>query len=60
MSANVIAENLLSQVDEEGHIQMMLEEITDHRCDGTEIKSTEGYYTSKGGHQTKKRTTSGW
>ena len=60
MSANVIAENLLSQVDEEGHLQMMLEEITDHRCDGTEIKSTEGYYTSKGGHQTKKRTTRGW
>ena len=34
--------------------------MTDHRCDGTEIKSTEGYYTSKGGHQTKKRTTRGW
>ena len=39
---------------------MMLEEITDHRCDGTEIKSTEGYYMSKGGHQTRKRTTRGW
>ena len=31
ISANIIAENLLSQVDEEGHRQMMLEEIIDHR-----------------------------
>ena len=28
---NIIAENLLSQVDEEGHFQMMIDEIVDHR-----------------------------
>ena len=31
LSANQIAENLLVQVDEEGHRQMFIEEITDHR-----------------------------
>ena len=29
--ANIIAENLLSQVDEEGHRHMMIEDIVDHR-----------------------------
>ena len=29
--ANVIAENILSQVDEEGNRQLMIDEIIDHR-----------------------------
>jgi hypothetical protein len=31
LTANIIAENLLAQVDEEGHRQMLIEEIEDHR-----------------------------
>ena len=31
LTANTIAENLLAQVDEEGHRQMLLDEIIDHR-----------------------------
>eukprot|EP00978_Attheya_sp_CCMP212_P029927 scaffold108273_cov32-Attheya_sp.AAC.1 len=31
LTANIIAENLLSQVDNEGRRQMMLDEIVDHR-----------------------------
>ena len=31
LSANVITENLLSQIDHEGHRQLMLSEIIDHR-----------------------------
>ena len=31
ITANIIAENLLAQVDEEGHRQMMLDEIIDYR-----------------------------
>ena len=30
-AANVLAKNLLAQVDEEGHRQMMLDEITNHQ-----------------------------
>jgi hypothetical protein len=32
LTANIIAENLISQVDEEGRRQMMLDSIIDHRC----------------------------
>ena len=49
ISANVIDENLLSQVYEEGHLQIMLDEITEYHCYRTEIKSTDGYYISKYG-----------
>jgi hypothetical protein len=31
LTANIIAENLLAQVDEEGHRQMLINEIEDHR-----------------------------
>ena len=31
---NLIAENILSQVDEKGHRQMILEEIIDHKYVG--------------------------
>lgn len=60
LTANVIAENLLSQVDEEGHRQQMLEEITDHQSDATAIKVKDGFYTGPSGHVTRKRTTRGW
>ena len=40
ISANIIAENLLSQVDSEGHRQLMLDEIIDHRkCDNAISKA---------------------
>ena len=35
LTANIIAENLLAQVDSEGHRQLLLKEIVDHRTDGT-------------------------
>lgn len=38
LAANVIAKNLLAQVDEEGHRQLLLDdEIIDHRSDTTAI-----------------------
>ena len=36
--ANIIVENLLSQVDEKGHRQLLLTEIIDHRKDDTAIE----------------------
>ena len=38
ISANVLAENILSQVDEDGHKQLLFEEIIDHRCNNDAIK----------------------
>lgn len=61
LPANVIAENILSQVDEEGHKQMMLKEIIDHRKDPkVAVTIEDGYYQNKYGTKVKKRTTKGW
>ena len=60
MTSKIIAEKFLSQVDNEGHCHMVLDEIIDHRCDGTQISLEEGYYTARSGHKTWKRTTRGW
>jgi hypothetical protein len=38
LSANIIAENMFAQVDDEGNRFQLLSEITDHRTDGSEIK----------------------
>ena len=61
LSANVIAENILSQVDEEGHRQMLLKDIIDHRVDKSEaIDKVNGYYINRYGVKTKVKTTKGW
>ena len=58
--ANVIAENILSQVDEEGNRQLMLDEIIDHRSDKSVIPIYQAFYTTPTGRSTRRRTTKGW
>ena len=61
LAANIIAENVLAQVDEEGHRQMMMREIIDHRVDTSQaIPKEKGEYTNSHGTKTKVRTTKGW
>mgnify|MGYP003326537431 FL=1 len=60
LSANIIAENLIAQVDEEGHRQRLLSEIVDHRANGSAIKKEDGYFVTNRGIKQKKRTTKGW
>ena len=60
MTANIIAENLLAQVDEEGHRQLLLDEITDHRILQDAVPKDKGTYKSRNGHERLKRTTKGW
>jgi hypothetical protein len=60
LTANIIAENLLAQVDEEGHRQMLIEEIEDHRTLEDAIPIDEGEYTTPSGMKRKRRTTKGW
>lgn len=54
LSANVIAENILAQVDDEGRKQLMLDEIIDHRQYGTVTLSSDDI------NQKKRKTTEGW
>mmetsp|Transcript_8849 Transcript_8849/g.12994 ORF Transcript_8849/g.12994 Transcript_8849/m.12994 type:complete len:196 (+) Transcript_8849:683-1270(+) len=60
MTANTIAENLLAQVDDEGHCQLLMAEIIDHHHDTTDIKKEDGHYNTKHGTKRKKQTTKGW
>jgi hypothetical protein len=46
LTASIIAENLLAQVDEEGHRQMMIAEIEDHRVLDDAIPANDGYFTT--------------
>ena len=57
LTANIIAENLLSQVDEEGHRQLFLDEIIDFRKDDTAIPISDGIITTENGITRKKMTT---
>ena len=41
MTANVIAENILSQVDSEGHHYQVLKDISDHSMDGIALKRSD-------------------
>lgn len=60
LTANIIAENLIAQVDEEGRRQMMLDEIIDHRVNQEAIPKAQGSYVNQYGVKRQKRTTRGW
>ncbi|MHA7927589.1 MAG: Ty1/Copia family ribonuclease HI, partial [Marinobacter sp.] len=59
-TANVIAENIYSQVDSEGRSYAIMDEITDHRSDNTAVQRSEGYMVSASGNRSPKITTKGW
>ena len=62
MSANIIAENMLSQVDQDGHRQIFLREIIDYQMLDDAIKKDDAYFvtSSMGTCQRKQTTTRGW
>jgi hypothetical protein len=59
-AANVIAENMYAQVDDEGNMFQLLLEIMDHKKDGTAIDISNGMVTSAYGNTKPKITTQGW
>ena len=58
--ANVIAENIFAQCDDEGRRHAILKEITDHRKDNSAVDVTKGYTTTRKGVRIPKTTTRGW
>ena len=60
LTANIISENLLAQVDEEGHRQMLLYEIIDHRYDVNAIGKEDAFTKTPNGMKQRKMTTAGW
>jgi hypothetical protein len=59
-TANIIAENMYSQVDSKGYSHSIMDEIVDHEKDGTAVSKDDGIETTKDGLQQPKRMTRGW
>jgi hypothetical protein len=60
LTANLIAENLIAQVDEEGRRQMILLAIIDHRTSHDAVPQSKGIYVNSYGVTRRKITTRGW
>jgi hypothetical protein len=58
-AANIIAENLYSQTDQEGKRYVLLDAIVDHKKDGSAISKDDEYVTVNG-RKHKRKTTKGW
>ena len=58
-AANTIAENIYSQVDEEGNQFQLLDEVVDHHRDGSAI-SSDDKWIQQGSNRQLRRTTQGW
>lgn len=56
----LISENMISQVDSEGHDYLLMKEIVDHRSNEAALKIADGYVLCKNGQHRPKITTNGW
>ena len=59
--ANIIAENILTQVDSDGFSLTLMEGIIDYKCDNLiATPKTEKYITTRSGQRRLWKTTAGW
>ena len=59
-NANVIAENIFAQCDNEGRMHAVLQEITDHKKDRRAIHTSNGHKLTRKGIRIPKATSKGW
>ena len=59
-AANTIAENILNQVDSEGHLYNLLDAIIDHKTEGKTITRNNMYVVTKRGRRRQRKSTEGW
>ena len=60
LSANCIAENLFTQVGDEGNQQVLMKEIIDYRTNRQEVKQQDAFITMRTGTERRRETTKGW
>ena len=60
LAANVIAENILYQVDKEGQQTLMIDEIIEHRSNSEELLHDDALYLTKKVDKCRKRTNKVW
>ena len=59
-AANIIAENMLAQCDQDGFYTNVMEVIMDHKRDGAAVPMSEKYFTTKQGRRKMRQFTVGW
>ena len=60
LAANLIAENLFAQVDEEGNRSVLFDEIVDVRTDGTQVLQQDAFVNTSSRTQRQVITTKSW
>ena len=60
VSANIIAECLLAQADDEGHRQLLFSEIIDHRVTNDAVRGEDGWIKGNGDAKQRVKITRGW
>ena len=60
ITANIISITLLSQVDEEGHRQLLLDDIIDYRKNGNAVHKYDAFIDTCSVIRRKNMTTKGW
>ena len=60
LSANIIAECMFSQVDEEGNRHVLFDEISEHRKTALAIPIDDAFQTMSNGRKVRRKTTVGW
>ena len=60
LTANIIAQHLYSQIDEEGNKHLLLDDIIDYKRSGNAIDKRDAFVTMKNGVRRRKETTQGW
>ena len=60
LTANTIAENLFSQVNDEGNRHVLFDAIIDHRRDSTALQQKNAFISSANGGCRRRETTKGW
>ena len=60
LAANYIAENLFTQIDQEGNRHVLLDELIDYRVNSREVKLQDAFITTGTGTRRRRETTIGW
>lgn len=60
LSANLIAQHLYSQIDEEGERHILLDDIVDYRMNDKAVRKEDAFVLMNNGVRRRKETTQGW
>ena len=59
-AANIIAENIYSQVDVDGHRYQLMDHIMNHKTNGHALTQEQAFTVSRNGNKVRRQTTKGW